>query len=67
MDDDNSKSLCKSEFNKAMADFALGFTTQQTSALFDYFDVDKSGNISYDEFLRAIRGPMNSARKQIVA
>ena len=26
MDDDNSKSLCKAEFNKAMQDFALGFT-----------------------------------------
>lgn len=25
MDDDNSKSLDKNEFNKAMADFALGF------------------------------------------
>jgi Ca2+-binding EF-hand superfamily protein len=67
MDDDNSKSLDKNEFNKAMGDFALGFTVQQTSALFDYFDVDKGGSIDYDEFLRAIRGPMNNTRKTIVA
>jgi len=66
MDDDNSKTLNKAEFNKAMGDFALGFTVQQTTALFDYFDVDKSGTVEYDEFLRAIRGPMNSTRKQVV-
>jgi Ca2+-binding EF-hand superfamily protein len=67
MDDDNSKSLSKGEFNKAMQDFALGFSPQQCSQLFDYFDVDKGGSIDYDEFLRAIRGPMNSGRKQVVA
>jgi len=62
MDDDNSKSLCKAEFNKAVQDFGLGFTTAQCSTLFEYFDVDSSGSISYDEFLRAIRGPMNMGR-----
>lgn len=67
MDDDNSKNLSKSEFTKAMSDFALGFTTQQIGALFDYFDVDRSGSIDYDEFLRAIKGPMSSTRKQVVA
>jgi len=67
MDDDNSKALNKSEFNKAMGDFALGFTPQQCAALFEYFDVDKGGEIDYDEFLRAVRGPMNNARKQVVA
>jgi len=63
MDDDGSKSLCKSEFNKAMGDFALGFTPQQCGALFDYFDVDNGGSIDYNEFIRAIRGPMNNTRK----
>lgn len=67
MDDDNSKNLDKAEFNKAMQDFALGFTLQQCSALFDYFDVDRSGSIDYDEFIRAIRGPMNNTRKLVVA
>jgi len=67
MDDDGSKSLNKAEFTKAIADFALGFTTQQSAALFGYFDVDGSGTIDYDEFIRAIRGPMNNTRKQVVA
>ena len=67
MDDDNSKSLNKYEFSKAMNDFMLGFNQGQISALFEYFDVDSNGTISYDEFLRSIRGPMNMARKKIVA
>ena len=63
MDDDNSKSLNKAEFTKAMADFALGFSNGQIGALFEYFDVDNGGSIDYDEFIRAVRGPMNNARK----
>lgn len=67
MDDDNSKSLNKAEFNKALTDYKLGFSTGECGALFEYFDVDSSGSISYDEFIRAVRGPMNMARKRIVA
>lgn len=67
MDDDNSKSLNKYEFNKAMTDYMLGFSAAENSALFEYFDVDGSGSISYDEFIRAVRGPMNMTRKKIVA
>jgi Ca2+-binding EF-hand superfamily protein len=67
MDDDNSKSLNVAEFNKALTDYKLGFSKAECTALFNYFDVDSSGTISYDEFIRAIRGPMNMARKKIVA
>jgi len=67
MDDDNSKSLNKYEFSKAMNDYMLNFTQAQIGALFDYFDVDGNGTVSYDEFLRSIRGPMNMARKKMVA
>jgi len=67
MDDNNSKTLEKDEFNKALKDYQLGFTEAECTALFKYFDVDSSGTISIDEFLRAIRGPMNMARKKKVA
>ena len=66
MDDDNSKSLNKYEFSKAMNDFMLGFNQAEVSVLFDYFDMSHDGQIGYDEFLRAIRGEMNPARKRIV-
>ena len=67
MDDNNSKSLDKYEFTKAMNDYMLGFSEAEIQKLFDYFDFDRSGFIEFDEFIRAIRGPMNQSRKQVVA
>ena len=66
MDDNNSKSLDKYEFTKAMTDYMLGFSEPEIQKLFAYFDFDRSGAIEFDEFIRAIRGPMNPARKKIV-
>lgn len=67
MDDDNSKSLNSYEFCKALNDYGLGFSKAEQQTLFNYFDIDRSGTVCYDEFIRAIRGPMNMARRQIVA
>lgn len=67
MDDNNSKSLDKYEFTKAMTDYMLGFTEGEIQKLFTYFDFDRSGLIEFDEFVRAIRGPMNQGRKKKVA
>jgi len=67
MDDDGSKNLDKNEFFKALTDYKLGFSKAECTSIFDYFDVDSSGSITYDEFIRAIRGPMNMARKKMVA
>jgi len=66
MDDNHSMSLDKYEFSKAMQDFMLGFSEGEIAALFRAFDYDHSGLVDYDEFLRTIRGPMNSFRKEIV-
>jgi Ca2+-binding EF-hand superfamily protein len=66
MDDNNSKSLEKYEFTKALNDYMLGFTEGEIQKLFAYFDFDRSGLIEFDEFIRAIRGPMNPTRKKIV-
>jgi len=67
MDDNNSRSLDKYEFTKAMTDYMLGFSEGEIQRLFAYFDFDRSGLIEFDEFIRAIRGPMNQGRKAIVA
>ena len=66
MDDNNSRSLDTYEFTKAMKDYMLGFSEQEISNLFNYFDMDRSGEVDYDEFLRILRGPMNPFRKKIV-
>lgn len=48
-----------------MHDFRIGMNQVQVSKVFDLFDRDGSGEISYDEFLRMIRGEMNPQRKKI--
>ena len=67
MDDDNSRSLDIYEFTKAMKDYMLGFSYTEIKQLFAYFDYDRSNTVDYDEFLRTLRGPMNPARKKLVA
>ena len=67
MDDDGSKNLNQMEFFKALNDYKLCFSKAECVSIFNYFDVDSSGSITYDEFIRAIRGPMNMARKKVVA
>ena len=34
--------------------------------LFNYIDRNRSGAVDYDEFLRAVRGPMNNFRRRLV-
>lgn len=45
---------------------ALGWTPAQIKTLFDHFDRDKNGQISFDEFVRGLRGDLNHRRKQLV-
>eukprot|EP00117_Sycon_ciliatum_P045969 scpid93001/ scgid32982/ Calcyphosin-like protein len=65
MDDNNSRSLDIYEFTKAVNDYMLGFSQGEVKQLFQFFDVDGSGAVDYDEFLRALTGPMNNRRKKI--
>jgi len=67
MDDNNNRSLDIYEFTKAMKDYMLGFSDAEIKALYNYFDIDRSGSVDYDEFLRTLRGPMNPSRKKLVA
>lgn len=66
MDDDNSKSLCINEFKKAIADFRIDIPAQSVQIVFNAFDSNRDGSISYDEFLRVIRGPLNQSRRPLV-
>ena len=59
MDDNESKSLDLQEFTKAMKEYRLSISDKDIKQVFDKFDRDRSGEIDYDEFLRAIVGEMN--------
>ena len=62
MDDNNSGNIDMYEFKKAVKDFRIELNDQEIQQVFSAFDRDGSGSIDYDEFVRGVRGPMNSFR-----
>ena len=66
VDDNGNGQIEFSEFTKAISEHALGWTPAQVKLVFDSFDSDKSGGISYEEFLIKIRGQLNERRKNLV-
>lgn len=66
IDTDHSNSLSSTEFAAACSELKMGLSQLETQALFKLFDADSSGMIDYQEFCRAVRGPMNSFKKQLV-
>lgn len=66
MDDNNSKSLDKSEFKKAINDFKLEVPDEHINVVFNAFDLNRDGTIDYDEFLRIIRGDLTPNRLKFV-
>lgn len=64
MDFDGSKNVDREEFLEGLQQFIdVKFTETDGDVLMRYFDTDRSGRISIDEFYRGIRGTMSEARK----
>lgn len=66
MDDDNSKSLDRNEFKKAMRDFKVDIPEDYIDTIFNAFDLNRDGTIDYDEFVRIIRGDLTPPRLTLV-
>jgi len=66
MDDDNDKGISYREFTKALKDYKIDLNDDESRALFKEFDVDGSGVLSIDEFIRGVRGEMNENRRSLV-
>jgi len=66
MDDDNSKSLDKQEFKKAIRDFKVDIPDEYVETIFNAFDINRDGSIDYDEFVRIIRGDLTPPRLALV-
>ena len=56
MDDNNSGTLDIQEFWKALCDFRIQISQEECRALFDKFDLNGDGEISYDELLSTTVG-----------
>lgn len=70
LDSDGGGALNRSELELGLDKFMRGFGVHLSKAeieeLFKLFDVDNSGNITYDEFLKGIRGTMGPERVELV-
>lgn len=65
MDDNNNKTLEWFEFDKACRDFRVNITENERKRLFQHFDINGDGHVSFDELIREVRGEMNQTRIDI--
>lgn len=66
IDRDRNKSVDPTEFKYAMRDYGIPISDDEVSAVVKYFDTNRDGKISFDEFLRAVRGDLNDRRLEMV-
>lgn len=66
MDDDGSGYLDQNEFQKALKDYRVQVTPDEGRILYQCFDTNRDGTISYDEFLRGVIGEMTGPRLTLV-
>ena len=66
MDANGNKALDVSEFEQALGAFGLFPKKVELQALMKYYDLNKDGSISYEEFLTGLTDEMNDRRKNMV-
>ena len=65
-DGNRNGTLDPEEFEKCCRLNNLGLSSSDMAVLHAHFDRDRSGGVGYEEFLRAVRGRLQPARKQVV-
>lgn len=65
-DRDGSNKLDVPELGKCCSMCKLGLSTDDVRALHGYFDSDGDGLVSFDEFIKAIRGKLPPVRRKLV-
>ena len=66
MDDNQNGFLEGPEFWKAICDFRISISPEEGRELFDLFDINGDGVVSYDELMRNVVGEMTAYRKALV-
>lgn len=66
MDRNGNGSLSPVEFKYAMRDYGLNLSEIEVTQIVKHFDSNKDGQLSFNEFLRAIRGDLNPRRRNMV-
>jgi Ca2+-binding EF-hand superfamily protein len=66
MDNNGNGSLDPVEFKYGLRDAGIDISENELTAMLKYFDTNHDGKLSFDEFLRAIRGDLNDRRRDMV-
>ena len=66
MDRNGGGSVDPVEFKYAMRDYGCDLSEIEITQIMKHFDTNKDGKLSFDEFMRAIRGDMNERRTNMV-
>lgn len=66
MDKNKNNSLDPVEFKYAMRDYGVRISDLEVTAIVKYFDKNWDGKISFDEFLRVVRGDLNDWWRKLV-
>jgi len=64
MDDNGNGQLDVDDFRWGFIDYGFNLSKEDAQQLLDHFDRDKNGTVSFNEFLRAIKGELNDFRKK---
>lgn len=66
MDDNKNSKLSPEELGEGLGVYGVHLDKAELMTVFNYFDRDKSGQVTIGEFLRGIRGGMNDRRLKLV-
>ena len=66
MDDSGNRLVSREEFQKCLNEVHLHYSSEEVKRIFDAFDTNQDGQLSYEELLLVMRGPMSDVRKSVV-
>ena len=65
VDENENKRLDRKEFGMALRFVQANFKPAEIDVLFSRYDRDGSGEVDFDEFLRGVRGTLNTRRRAL--
>ena len=66
LDDNGNKRLSAEDLKYGLQDFIQDITTEECQEFLTLADTEGNGDVTFDEFLCAIKGPMNDFRRECV-